>query len=430
MEAETDNRVEPCPLSASRLPALITVFLLLCCCFRGFVAPVAPPRSAGELSWETLRSLAPATLTVQLVPTPFPHLEGKDNQDKVVWRAFQSSETVSDIIGWGGPICVGIVVDQAFRIKHLRILQHNETPSFFAGIEEPWFQNQFIDKDPSSPLEPGIDIDGLSQATVSVTALCQTVRETLQRAAHESPPSSAATPAASTRNLSIKRHLCLFFAMLAIVIFGRRYPRTNAFLIVILIGLISPQFISFAHINVLRRLFLGDSSLLSQSAVLLSAFVVLHFLGPRGYCRFLCPAGALQTLLYCSKPSAGISSGIPPYTLPIEETSCPSAYFRAASLGRIILWAGLLLFLFAPDFPLHQLEVFSALFFRNQGVGGWLLVSAFILGSSMTPRWYCLALCPLNHFFTDLETVVHRRRHSAGVQGDDSLKEPLESTKA
>lgn len=421
MEAETSHKFNACPQPRSgprpsRLPALITLFIFLGCCLRTIVLPIATCRSAADSHWETLRSHAPATLTVQLVSTPFPHLEGRDHHGELLWQGFQSSEIVKDITGWGGPISLGIIVDDAFRILHLTILQHSETLSFFRGIEEPWFLGQFIGKDPSSKLEPGIDIDGLSQATVSVTALCQTVRATLKKAAQDRVVPTGGTPTGSFGQWAVYHPVFLLLTVFSVFTIRRRFPRVHTLLVVILIGIVSPQFVSFAHIAVIQRFVQGAATPTRHVTIILLACLFLCVYAPRGYCRFLCPAGALQMLLYrpclSSRSSSKINS-----TAEFNTTQAARALaFTPWSLGRIILWGGLLLLFFIPDFPLHQLEVFSALLFRNQGIAGWMFVLAFFVGALMNHRWYCLTLCPLHHFFADLDSVMRFRSPSQSAR--------------
>ena len=86
---------------------------------------------------------------------------------------------------------------------------------------------------------------------------------------------------------------------------------------------------------------------------------------------------------------------------------------QAVSAGRLLLW-GVLWFSLIVPIGGERVEVFSAVFLGNQGMWGWVLLAAALVGSLMAARFYCRALCPMNAFFQDLETARALCRRGRG----------------
>ena len=83
--------------------------------------------------------------------------------------------------GYGGDIemLVGIEADAA-TIRGLSVISHGETPGLGAKITEPWFQEQFEGKDVNTLalVDDGGEIDAISGATISSSAVVDAVKET------------------------------------------------------------------------------------------------------------------------------------------------------------------------------------------------------------------------------------------------------------
>ncbi|MBA3046188.1 MAG: RnfABCDGE type electron transport complex subunit G [Candidatus Thermoplasmatota archaeon] len=101
----------------------------------------------------------------------------KDGAGDVVGYAFTVIGS-----GYGGDIdmLVGIESDMA-TIRGLSVITHSETPGLGAKITEPWFQEQFQGKDINALALSvnGGDIDAISGATISSSAVVDAVKETV-----------------------------------------------------------------------------------------------------------------------------------------------------------------------------------------------------------------------------------------------------------
>ena len=105
----------------------------------------------------------------------------------------EGNTAVATVDGFGGPIDVIVTVDDAGAITALTVggEQFAETPGFGAKAQEEAFTSQFIGRSGSVAL--GTDVDGVSGATITSTAVVKGVNEAL--AALSGAPVAQSTPA-------------------------------------------------------------------------------------------------------------------------------------------------------------------------------------------------------------------------------------------
>lgn len=98
-----------------------------------------------------------------------------DNKGSTVGYAF-----IVVVGGYQGyiPALVGVEsADNKYRIRNIRIMQHQETPGLGARIEEPKFLQQFLGKEKQARAE---EYDAITGATVSSTAVIEAVTYSMQ----------------------------------------------------------------------------------------------------------------------------------------------------------------------------------------------------------------------------------------------------------
>lgn len=79
--------------------------------------------------------------------------------------------------GYGGPMGVLVLVDAAtLSVRAVEVLSHNETPGLGDVVTEAFFLDQFVGRGPADALEVGVDIDGVTMATYSSTAVAKAVK--------------------------------------------------------------------------------------------------------------------------------------------------------------------------------------------------------------------------------------------------------------
>lgn len=83
--------------------------------------------------------------------------------------------------GYGGPIEMLLGIDDQGKVTGVKIMNHRETPGLGANIAKPEFLKQFVGKSAGDPLEPKKDIDAITGATISSRAVCQGVKNALEK---------------------------------------------------------------------------------------------------------------------------------------------------------------------------------------------------------------------------------------------------------
>ena len=82
--------------------------------------------------------------------------------------------------GYHGPIYFYLVINGAGDIEHIQILSHNDDPGLGTLITRPKFLDQFIGRN-SEQLNLGVDIQGITGATISSRAVVRGVSSELKR---------------------------------------------------------------------------------------------------------------------------------------------------------------------------------------------------------------------------------------------------------
>lgn len=124
-------------------------------------------RSADELGVDDPQEMREAEARTTLI------YQGINDQDQVLGYAF-----VGESNGYGGVIRVLVGVDEATdQILNIKVLAHTETPGLGDRIEDENFRSRFIGKTVEDPIAINQDINGLTGATVSSSAVADAVRK-------------------------------------------------------------------------------------------------------------------------------------------------------------------------------------------------------------------------------------------------------------
>jgi electron transport complex protein RnfG len=83
--------------------------------------------------------------------------------------------------GYSGDIEMLVGISRDGKVKGVEIVKIAETPGLGLNAANQDFLSQFIDRDVRSPLVPKEDIEALSGATITTTAVCDGVKKALQK---------------------------------------------------------------------------------------------------------------------------------------------------------------------------------------------------------------------------------------------------------
>lgn len=100
-------------------------------------------------------------------------------KDKLMNIGISSKEIGINVKGYHDIINIFILLDNNCNITKLSILESKEDPKYSAGIETEEYLKKFKGMNEKSGFFPGIDIDEVSGATISLLALCKSVKLSL-----------------------------------------------------------------------------------------------------------------------------------------------------------------------------------------------------------------------------------------------------------
>ena len=110
------------------------------------------------------------------IEAPSEYYEAYRNR-KLIGYCFNTKEASSDKQGYAGPMEILVALDTDFKILDLKILHHAETPEYAAKIIGPEFLGQFKGKGPDAGFKVGSDVDAITHATISCSAVCDILKE-------------------------------------------------------------------------------------------------------------------------------------------------------------------------------------------------------------------------------------------------------------
>jgi predicted membrane-bound spermidine synthase len=263
----------------------------------GFQLRPAPPEPKTRFSAEVLQQVSGSDSFAESTK-PFLHYKGFKGEAGPDSVSLSSMPLAAEIYGYGGPINLLISLDAEGNIRGVRIVEHNETPSYIGGVEE-WLK-QFAGLDVKSGIELGPGgVDAISRATISSQAIVDSVNLAGKAAASEilDLPVSAAAEAKPKRFLPLAVLLFMLAALIP-VYYSRRPWLRNSYLagVVVVMGFyLNIPFTVFDIGSVSLGMFppWGHLAWYLQAVIILALLILL---GPV-YCGYLCPFGALQELL-------------------------------------------------------------------------------------------------------------------------------------
>lgn len=334
-------------------------------------------------------------MTVEVAPNDLcermEHLKGCNLEplDSVRWKVFTSKHKSKgillnsyligrDIVGFSGPTPLYILLDNKGRIVELEAQENSESTEYFenawALITSYWTGKNISEKNK-------IQIDALTGATYSVSALDNTIRATL--AFHEGQQHSHFKAPVIGWYKTIALILVLLLGLGAAAFF--RGNKTLRLIVLLLnVGVVGFWCGQFVSLTLLRNWIENGVDLMGAlPAVLL---VALAFLAPvfgmkKHYCHWACPLGSAQELAY---------------RLPLPKLKVSARTYRI--LATIRLWA-LLLLLFllwmGVGAEVLNYEPFGVFLLDEALWGVLVLASVFIIAGCFVPRPWCRTLCPV-----------------------------------
>lgn len=284
----------------------------------------------------------------------------------------------SKLLGYGGIVPLEIYITEG-RIDSIKALPNNETKDVFQRLYDEGLMNAWDGR----TLEEAatLDVDGVSGATYSSTAVIGNVRAGAEYAAGVN---SGAHPYGSKISISLIAALLVILAgaVVPLIVHGNpRYRLIQQLLNVVILGFWAGVFIDYAMMLNFFAHGLTYSLAGAVTAVLLVVGLLYPvFKRPGHYCAWICPFGSLQEIAgkMCSR-----------------KIRISPRLLKALDTFRSILWVVLLSFLFIGwAYQWIDYEIFTGFLVRSAsriviGVG-----ALFVVLSLFVNRPFCRFVCP------------------------------------
>lgn len=255
-----------------------------------------------------LTHISPEIQGLTLVSPGFYKGHSSKNPKEVLYVAH------ADYPSYGGLLRTAVVVDNQKLIRHVAVLKSDDTRSYLERVVD---QAGILDNYTGIPLESLPEVDGVSGATFSSTAIIRGIEaaaQTIGTTQFGLPASGKTNRKAATPETTKLVMICLFFAGAFAVSrkgFKQRTHTRTAILVVSIITLgfwLGAQFSLSTVVTLVSGAWLRGMATYAALLCLVLAGALFLITKKNLFCAYICPFGAIQELLGritgCAPPKA------------------------------------------------------------------------------------------------------------------------------
>ena len=341
---------------------------------------------------------------------PFGHYLGYNSLvgGQFVGVVFLTTEVVpEESWGYRDQITTLVGVDVSGRISGVKILSEFESPRYTQGLlgDGSWFLTQFTGKDSSDSFVLSYDIDAITGATITSSAITHSIKSGLQlitkEVLYQRVNEDSIVKHDFLQHLIWQIDLILLWITAGLAFFA--FLRKNQFLRYCALGMAFAYLGvykggGFSLIDVIRLLSFHNPVLLTNlywySLVVVA--IGLTIIAGRAYCGWLCPFGAFTEILFRLTPLEWRISGNADKILKIIK------YINLVILLVIAFVISDKLF---AVYLIGIIEPFATFFHLDGDLVSWTWLIAMLLFSSVVSRFFCRYFCPLGAFFAVIVSV-------------------------
>ncbi len=289
-------------------------------------------------------------------------------------------ELGKDIEGYGGRVPLKIYLKDG-KVERIEAEPNAETPDFFNKAKA--VLSKWVGKTPEEGV--AMEVDAVSGATYSSTAIIGNVKRGLAYAADKGGVISDGTPS----GLSVKNIVLLVVVLAGAIVplfkKGKGWHVAQIVLNVAVTGLWCGTFLSYSRLIYFASSGFSLTVSLASIVMLIAAFIYPLFGRKSHYCTHLCPLGSAQELTGMAwRRKIKMSQGL----------------VKSLELFRTVLWGVLTVLMLTGVWSAWtDYELFAAFVFRAASVGIIVAAVAFLLLSVIIPRPYCRFVCPTGTLF-------------------------------
>lgn len=337
------------------------------------------------------------------------HFEARADGSFVAWKDAERRERLATLRaaeadGYGGPMRVLVALDDGGAVVGAGWVEERETSTILARVRRAGFPEALLGKTARDAFVVGDDVDAVTGATVSLSAVCAATRAAAREVAGVDLGWSI--PAASPPRIEIGAPEILLLLLFAVGLFGPLAPPRARKILrgaslttgLLFLGFLYNDPLTLADVNRLLLGYLPPWRTELGWYLLIGGTLGLALVrGHSPYCHWFCPFGAAQEGL-------GALGRAQPLPRRRRET-----YLW---IQRGLAWLAILLGLLFANPALSSYEVFGGLFDLVGTAAQFTLLAIVLLAALFVRRPWCRLLCPLRPVTDYLRLVRHWSREA------------------
>jgi len=373
--------------------------------------------SGGDLSY-----VMPAASRFVRITKPFPHYLGYSSEGGCFMGVVFLTTEVTPDESWGyrDQIATLVGVNANGVITGIKVISEAENPRYTKGFldDGSWFLTQFQGMDANDNFILGEDIDVVTGATITSSAISRSINAGLGLVAQE-VLSIQVQKDNPVEHLFLRHLLWQIDFMYIWIIVGLAafaYYTKSALLRYCILGM------SFVYFGFLKgggfstndvltilsfRIPILSNNLYWYSLVIIA--IVSAILAGRFYCGWLCPFGIVTEMLYCLMPIKWTIN---------KNTDKYLKGVKYVNLAIILIIAVLLANNTLAVYLIGIVEPFATLFSLHGDLLSWAWLIAMLMCSSVISRFFCRYVCPLGAFFAiiiAISSAIHLRHFNVNL---------------
>lgn len=325
--------------------------------------------------------------------------------------------TLGKFNGFGGPLKVAVSVDTLGKVVNAIVIEHKETPSWFAKVMKSPLTASLKNKSYQDPFELGKDVDGISGATYTTRAVVQSVKDAARQIALNKLNLPEPDEKPSRILFGFPEYILVL--LLAVAAFGIKYAsgknRKRIRWLMMLSGMVVIGFmvnhpLTLVDINKFLMGYWPDVHYQLYWYLLIFGVLLIFLTTNKNvYCHYICPFGAVQESLAVFAKAKRFH---------------PNHYAFFKWLRRGVVWLALFLALIFRNPGVSSYEVYSTLFSLS-GTNRQVLFLAIVLVFALfVTRPWCRFLCPVPAFEDYLRFIKKQTKILFQATAKQELKDP------
>lgn len=301
----------------------------------------------------------------------------------------QTDALSPEVVGYGGPITLAVVLDADGTLLDARVLRSTETPAYLDFLN-PWLQ-RLLGGNLFAP-HPLKDVDAVTGATLTSSAILRILRQAgpafaTKALGRQIGPSPVDSPHPASHRAAIWLALALA-AALALRVWPSRWLRRGLLLLVVVLsGIVFNMQYSLDHVLSLFALTIPPFGW--GTAFLLAAGVpLLVVIFGNVYCGYLCPFGAIQELVGDLRPAF------------LRTDPDKTAWAWGRLVKYLLLALVTVLFGATLQSSLASGDPLVTVFAHERSRWIICLAALLVVMAFFYPRFWCRNLCPAGAFLS------------------------------